>query len=57
MTDQRELEPLPKPVGFKLTGPCAWCGVAFVRAELDGEPLCETCANIWVRSEGAARNE
>lgn len=31
---------------------CAWCGAKPIRANLDGEELCQACADAWARAEG-----
>ncbi len=36
---------------------CAWCGTFPIRAELDGDPLCQSCCNKWVYGEGIADQE
>lgn len=31
---------------------CDWCGGAPVRDNLDGDDLCQSCCDKWVRGEG-----
>ncbi len=36
---------------------CAWCGQSPIRETLDGEALCQSCCDAWVKSEGQALTE
>jgi len=41
----------------ELPGFCDQCGKAPVRTELDGDELCQGCANKWVQGEGQSAME
>lgn len=36
---------------------CAWCSAIPIRANLDGDELCQACCEKWVRAEGFAQQE
>lgn len=42
---------------FKLVKHCDWCGAREFRVNLDGDDLCQGCANKWVHGEGQAAME
>ena len=46
-------EEVCKVCGFDETQPCDWCGsdAENIRAVLDGDALCQDCANRWVQGE------
>lgn len=37
--------------------PCPWCQSYPTRANIDGEDLCQSCCDKWVRGEGEAAQE
>ena len=44
--------PVPKYVEQWINAqPCRWCGKSPVVSAFDGDPLCQSCCDIWVIGE------